>query len=59
MKATRASCKGCLYYRKLQGEYCCHYTMDTDRLRECTIDNCNKYKKKPRKGNAKGAALFG
>lgn len=38
------SCIGCKYYRSLygKGQYICHYNWDTDQLRGCPVENCEK-----------------
>ena len=38
-------CKGCVYYRPLSGggpTLCCHYALDSGKLRDCPVENCEK-----------------
>ncbi len=56
----RKGCKGCKYYRLMTpSEKTCFYFSDTNEFRGCPVEQCDKYTKAPRKGSAKGAALFG
>lgn len=46
---TRASCRGCIYYRPFAGnpgslKYC-NYLLDTGEVRGCPADKCDKYTK--------------
>ena len=39
------TCRGCVYYRPLSwGEptLCCHYALDSGKLRDCPVENCEK-----------------
>lgn len=45
-------CIGCCYYRSLSGvssrrDYCCHYLVDTGKLRKIKPSECYKHKGTP------------
>ena len=51
----RASCRGCIYYRRFAtgGLKACHYLLDTNQKRGCPASNCDKKTKPPGSRNKK------
>jgi AraC-like DNA-binding protein len=43
--SIRKTCKGCIHRRLMTGacSYACHYSIDTDQLRNCSAENCPYY----------------
>ena len=47
MRITKR-CKSCKYHKYLANVscWCCHYAIDTDKLRDCDPKDCTKWKSK-------------
>ncbi len=44
----RSGCPGCIYYRLFYaGEYACHYTINTDKLRPMPAKDCYRHEGTP------------
>lgn len=54
----RETCRGCIYNRHIDGALHCNYALDTDELRGCPADNCDKYVVKTALHVARNKALI-
>lgn len=54
----RDTCRGCIYNRYIDGSLRCNYALDTEELRGCPADNCDKYVAKTPLHIARNKALI-